>query len=370
MTGEETSSAWASQACISRSQAKLNMNNSSAPQRRVPAPLSSVEAALWGTSYGVVAVLIMLANTVSIAAFMKTKSRRKHTHYFLINLSIADFMVGAVSVPLFISYLVDPQIWSRSLMLPMIHSTVDILSGLASVFTLAIVSLERLLAVSIPFKYRMIPRKTYFCCIAATWCLAGGVAGISIAFYLRIVREAFYTAVILSLSLSLAVACFAYISIIYKINQKNNSAKDQKDLTVERRLSMTLLCITAIFVLSWLPFQLIFILVHFCKTCIFSINTVFFIKLLHYSNSFMNTAVYTFRIPEFKEAILESIHRPRTRSGGRDVLLQDMTYDSTTSVTRLAPHSPLVGPYNTARATISSPTQIPLIRTSQVQTCK
>ena len=337
------------------------MNNSSVPQRRVPSPLSSVQATLWGTSYGVVAILIMLANTVSIAAFLKTKPRRKHTHYFLINLSIADFTVGAVSVPLFISYLVHPWMWSQSLVLPMIHSTVDILSGLASVFTLAIVSLERLLAVSIPFKYRMIPRKAYFCCVAATWCLAGCVAAISIAFYLRIVREAFYTAVILSLSLSLTIACFAYIAIIFKINQKNNSAKDHKDLTVERRLSITLLCVTAIFVLSWLPFQLIFILVHFCKTCVFSMNTVFFIKLLHYSNSFMNAAVYTFRIPEFKEAIMVSIRPPKPHREGRDVLLQDMTYDSTTSVTRVASHSPLVSPYNIARAALVKPAGIPLI---------
>lgn len=349
---------------------RLTMNNSSVPQRRSPAPLSSVQAALWGTSYGVVAVLIMLANVVSIAAFMKTKSRRKQTHYFLINLSIADFMVGAISVPLFISYLVEPQMWSQNIILPMVYSTVDILSGLASVFTLAVVSLERLLAVSIPFKYRMIPRKAYFCCIALTWLLAGSVAAISVAFYLRIVREAFYTSVILSLSLSLSVTCFAYVSIIYKINQKNNSAKDMKDLTVERRLSVTLFCVTAIFVLSWLPFQLIFILVHFCKTCIFSVNTVLFIKLLHYSNSFMNTAVYTFRIPEFKEAILESIHRPRTRSEGQDVLLQDMAYDSTTSVTRVTLHSPLVGSYNAARLSPTSPTQIPLIRVGEAQTCK
>jgi len=345
------------------------MNNSSLPQRRLPTTLSSVQAAFWGTSYGIVAILIILANTVSIAAFMKTKPRRKHTHYFLINLSIADFMVGAVSVPLFISYLVHPQMWSQSLVLPMIHSTVDILSGLASVFTLAIVSLERLLAVSIPFKYRMIPRKVYFCCVAATWCLAGCVAAISIAFYLRIVREAFYTAVIFSLSLPLTVACFAYIAIIFKINQKNNSAKDQKDLTVERRLSITLLCVTAIFVLSWLPFQLIFILVHFCKTCVFSMNTVFFIKLLHYSNSFMNAAVYTFRIPEFKEAILVSIRRPKPRSEGRDVLLQDITYDSSTSMTRVPSHSPLVSPYNTARAASLKPAGIPLIDAREAKTC-
>ena len=72
-------------------------------------------------------------------------------------------------------------------------------------------------------------------------------------------------------------------------------------------------------------------------------NTVFFIKLLHYSNSFMNAAVYTFRIPEFKEAIIVLIRRPKPRSEGHDVLLQDMTYDSTTSVTRVPSHTQFIG---------------------------
>ncbi|XP_022790096.1 adenosine receptor A1-like [Stylophora pistillata] len=318
------------------------MNNTTSSQNRATSPLTSVQAVLWGTSYGVVAILIILSNSVSIAAFVKAKPRRKHTHYFLINLSIADFIVGALSVPLFISYLVDPQMWIRSLTMPMVHSTVDILSGLTSVFTLGIVSVERLLAVSIPFKYRLIPRNAYFCCIAATWSLSGSVAAISIAFYLRIVKEAFYIVVILSLSMSLSVACFAYTGIIFKINQKNNSAKNAKDLTVERRLSMTLFFITAIFVVSWLPFQLVFILVHFCKTCKFSVNTVFLIKLLHYSNSFMNTAVYSFRIPEFKEALREIFSRSPSRSRGSHVHLKEVTYDSTTSVTRLTLHSPLI----------------------------
>lgn len=334
------------------------MNNSSVAQTKRPqAPLTSLEAALWGTSYGVISILIIVANAVSIAAFIKTKPRRKHTHYFLINLSVADFMVGAISVPLFVSYLIDPKIWRHSLALPMIHSSVDILSGLASVFTLAIVSLERLVAVSIPFKFRMIPRKAYICCIAVTWFLSGCVAAISIAFYLRLVKEAFYTAVILSLSLSLIVTCFAYIAIVFKINQKNNSAKGCKDLTVERRLSMTLLCVTAIFVISWLPFQLIFILVHFCKTCSFPINTVFFIKFLHYSNSFMNAVVYTFRIPEFKEAIVELWRQHSKRSERQDVLLQDFANDSTTSVTRLTTHT-LSNSTDTTRA---SPDVSPIV---------
>lgn len=342
------------------------MNNSTSAQGRATGTVTSVEAVLWGTSFGVVAFMIILSNSVSIAAFVKAKPRRKHTHYFLINLSVADFMVGTVSVPLFISYLVNPQMWTSSLTMPMVHSTVDILSGLTSVFTLAIVSIERLLAVSIPFKYRLIPRYAYFCCIAATWGLSGSVAAVSIAFYLRIVKEAFYIVVILSLSLSLSVACFAYIAIIYKINQKNNSAKNAKDLTVERRLSMTLFFITTIFVVSWLPFQLVFILVHFCKTCRFSVNTVFFTKLLHYSNSFMNTAVYSFRIPEFKEALKEIFSRSSSRSGVNDMHLKEITYDSSTSVTRLTLHSPLINSNKTSSSSLSKTVEVSSMDGNQI----
>ena len=313
------------------------MNNSSVSlSKSSQAQLSSVEAAFWGTSYGVVSILIILTNTVALVAFIKTRPRRKNTHYFLMNLSIADLLVGAISVPLFVVSLVDLETWGQSLALRIVHSTFDILSGLSSVFTLAIVSVERLVAVSIPYKFRMIPRKAYFICIAATWFLSGCVASIGIAFYFRVVKESFYTVVILSLSLPLSVVSFAYVTIVYKINQKNNSAKNCKNMTVERRLSITLLCVTAIFVLSWLPFQLIFILVHFCKTCTFPANMVYFIKFLHYSNSFMNAAVYTFRIPEFKEALAE-LFSPRklSQSEGQHVLLQDFTCDSTTSVTRV-----------------------------------
>ena len=309
--------------------AGIRMENSTVSLTRTPL------AVLWATAYGLVSVLIIFTNIISIIAFVKTKPRRKHTHYFLINLSIADFMVGALSVPLFISYMIDPGVWSQGVVLPMVYSSMDILSGLASVFTLSIVSVERLIAVSIPFKFRMIRRKTYFLCILATWFLSACVASMSIAFYLRIVKESFYTVVILSLSLALVVACFAYISIVFKINRKN-SAKGSKDMKLEQRLSITLLCVTAIFVFSWLPFELVFILVHFCKTCSLSLNAVFFIKLLHYSNSFMNTVVYTFRIPEFKEAIVELFSRSSNQFEG-DVLLHELALDATTctSVTRL-----------------------------------
>lgn len=333
------------------------MENSTVSSRKTP------QAVLWATAYSLVSVLIIITNIVSIAAFVKTKPRRKHTHYFLINLSIADFMVGAISVPLFVSYVIDPGVWSQGVMLRMVYSSVDILSGLASVFTLAIVSVERLIAVSIPFKFRMIRKKTYFVCIAATWILSASVASMSIAFYLRVAKEGFYTVVILSLSLSLVVTCFAYISIVFKVNRKN-SAKGSKDMKLEQRLSITLLCVTAIFVFSWLPFQIVFILVHFCKACSLSPNIGFFIKLLHYSNSFMNTVIYTFRIPEFKEAIVELFSRSSNQLEG-DVLLQELAFDASTctSATRLH-HQAFVTMNDPAG---SSPSKSPVINDCGLQ---
>ena len=313
---------------------KPMMNNTSMPQGKIQPPFSAVEAALWGTSFGIVSVIIIVTNCLAITAFVKTKPHRKHTHYFLVNLSVADLLVGSISVPLFISYLANPDLWKGSRAFPIVHSTVDILSGLASIFTLAVVSLERLYAVSIPFKFRRIPKRAYFLCIASVWLLASCVAAIGIAFYYGKVRESFYAAVIISLTLSLIVTCVAYASIIFKINQKNNNAKQTNDSVVERRLSITLLCITAIFIFSWLPFELIFILVHLCKTCQFTMNPVFFIKLLHYSNSFMNAVVYTFRIPEFKDALIEIFQSHGTLGEGQ-LPLQDMTGDSITLVTRV-----------------------------------
>ena len=74
----------------------------------------------------------------------------------------------------------------------------------------------------------------------------------------------------------------------------------------EAKLANTLFLITGAPVFTWLPFQILILLVNLKITANFSHlqMTVFIIRVLQYSNSFVNVIIYPLRIPEFKNFLL------------------------------------------------------------------
>ena len=88
---------------------------------------------LWSICFGIVAFLIIVGNAFTIFIFSKRKLR-KRPHILLINLAIADLMVGLVSIPIFVTFL--NSYMTRLLLL--VFDCADILVGLASVFIIAV----------------------------------------------------------------------------------------------------------------------------------------------------------------------------------------------------------------------------------------
>ena len=110
--------------------------------------------------------------------------------------------------------------------------------------------------------------------------------------------------IIISLSAPLLITCISYCIIWRKQSSRiPNETQARKDV----HLNKTLLLITAIFVLSWLPFQVLAAVLNFCISCRRLNKTLiillYVIKLLHYSNSFMNFLVYCFRMSDYRKAL-------------------------------------------------------------------
>jgi len=97
---------------------------------------------LWEFCFGLLAVLIVVGNSLTIWIFLKQKIRRR-AHFLLISLAVADLLVGLLTVPLYMVVNLDTSARER------FHTSVyvDICTGLTSIFTLAVVSLERMYAV-------------------------------------------------------------------------------------------------------------------------------------------------------------------------------------------------------------------------------
>ena len=119
----------------------------------------------------------------------------------------------------------------------------------------------------------------------------------------------FFSRIIISLSTSLLATCISYCLIWRKQATRiiPNEVQARKDFNLNR----TLLLISAIFVFSWLPFHVLNIVSTFCSSCEIFLVKVYVIKFLHYSNSFMNFLVYCFRMPHFRKALLQMLHKCR-----------------------------------------------------------
>ena len=108
--------------------------------------------------------------------------------------------------------------------------------------------------------------------------------------------------------LCLFVTCACYTSIIFKVcrgarPQHHGAARRQRKLTV------TLLIMTIVSLLLWLPYAVAAFVCHTTD----SIRSLSYTKimrlnlsllLLFYSNSFVNPVVYTIRMPEYRKALL------------------------------------------------------------------
>ncbi|XP_006740808.1 histamine H4 receptor [Leptonychotes weddellii] len=95
---------------------------------------------------GLLAFAIMLGNAVVILAFVVDKKLRHRSNYFFLNLAIADFFVGMVSIPLYIPHLLFD--WDFGNGLCAFWLIVDYLLCTASVYNIVLISYDRYQSVS------------------------------------------------------------------------------------------------------------------------------------------------------------------------------------------------------------------------------
>ena len=257
----------------------------------------------WSLCFGLLSFLIIVGNALSISILFKRRLR-KRPHFLLISLAFADLLVGIIPVPLYIMSQAD--IPHFSLTTYVFFLCVDMFAGLSSVFTLAAISLERLHAIARPLRHRQLTLRSYAIAIATPWIfslivsLSYLLSVFSVITYLQ-----FFSGIIISLSTSLLVTCISYCIIWRK--QSSRIIPNEAQARNNVHLNRTLLLITTIFVLSWLPFQVLAAVLNFCISCRRLNKTLiillYVIKLLHYSNSFMNFLVYCFRMSDYRKAL-------------------------------------------------------------------
>lgn len=277
----------------------------------------------WFVAFGAEALIIMVANLITILAFVSRKTSKKGKFLLLINLSIADLLVGAIPLPLYLAYLGSVlSFWSiqRGKAFEITLFGVDVLLGFASVMTLTVISLERVYATVVPVGYRGLKRRNYWYSIAMIWFLAISTATVCLVsnFQLKSLEIATYVSMSL-LSVLCSVISVSYVTIWYRIKSRRKNIR-QRTNEYENKLALTLFIVTITSLAAWLPFVVVNVLFVFSSVHL-SFNFVYFSKVLHYGNSLVNPIVYSLRMPEFRKSVVRmfSLRSSQRRLAGHQL---------------------------------------------------
>ena len=256
----------------------------------------------WILSFGVVAALAISGNALTIVIFVK-KLRRRRPQFSLISLAVADLMVGSITVPLFIVAASIPNFQYNVILFAILDWT-DMFTGFASIFTLTVIALERLLAIGWPFRHRALSGKAYVVAIATPWILASTVAWTVIIFhYLSLQPIPFLVLFFIFLFAPIILTCATYPLLWIKAmsrRRKTSAIRDARDF----KLAKTIALITGAFLVTWLPVQIFLLIINLCISCR-KLSPVLgmILKLLQYGNSVVNIFIYSLRNDEYRSAL-------------------------------------------------------------------
>ena len=252
--------------------------------------------------YSVETTAIILGNAATIVVFWKRRSQLKRTYFLLINLSVADLLVGVSNIESVAGEILKLRSsncitsWRNYVVLDMFFES-------ASLNFLVLISLERLYAIAWPLRLRTTSTRKYIYSAGVVWFLSGLVPVFKLLRVFKLIRERTKSWVTSGHSLAcLLLILFAY-SLIWIYSRKQDPRLPINRQKQNRKLAKTLFIVTLLSLIAWLPFTVVYALRH--DIDILSPGSILFdvMQFLQIGNSLINPVVYCFRMPEFRSTL-------------------------------------------------------------------
>ena len=283
------------------------------------------------------AIVIIIGNTFTIFVFWTQRFHLKRICFLLINLAVADLLVG-ISEPIVLGADTFDKMVSlgkKEGKIIILSTAFQVLGSSTSVFFLAIISLERVFAVLCPLRHRVASIRPYICSIFMSWAAGFCLAGIFLLdTYHREVGRLYAAVVIHScLLVSGLVICGSYLTIRSRLRSAPRDLQVHNRNLTERnlRLSRTLFIVVAVSLAFWLPGFVAYVLREFCWECI-SPPIASTVNVLRLANSMVNPFVYSFRMPIFKDAFKKRRRNIRRTTELRAVRVNTSSKDHETGL--------------------------------------
>ena len=315
-----------------------NTTNSTfnATQEKVTTPgLGASQCITWLVVLITECLATVILNIITIIVFVKQHQLQRRSTYLIIHLAFVDFLVGAVSGPLTLAGRMATfcHLWKdpfRQHAPYMIQTAFTLLLYFISILNLAVISLERLHATLCPLKHRLLGNWNYAMVICAMWVFSAFVEFVPLILYTVEKLNAKWLSLFYNIRSSLCllvllVICVSYILIYLKVHcgpnlQHHGAANREKQLTV------TLVAVTIVSLVTWMPAVILFILVFSNGTSYhemfdegnFHLAVAFTVLIT--ANSLVNPIMYAVRMAEFRKIVCQLFQRYSGRREAHDII--------------------------------------------------
>ena len=292
-----------------------------------------------GIVFSVIILLTLFGNLLVICAVVSFPRLRSTTNMFIVSLAIADITVAVLVMPFALIYGVL-QKWIFGWIFCNFWMSCDVMCCTASIMHLCVISLDRYLAITKPLQYKILMSKRRAILLIVCIWLCGGLMSfipIYLGWYIDPGDVSLYEdslqcglfvnkvyAVISSSTsfyIPLLVMIFTYFKIykiaraqVREIRKLEISARDtgaQSDARIQRKSRRiardtkavkTLGTLMGLFIVSWLPFFLMYLIMPFCAECYLHRQVESLITWLGYVNSLINPCIYAWLNKDFRLA--------------------------------------------------------------------
>ena len=256
-------------------------------------------------------LIVIAGNIFTIFVFWKHRNRLKRTSFLLINLAVADLLNGIAALLSSGAFKIPGYFEERNFKTAHninISTTFQITFSLASVFFLALISLERTYALIWPLRHRVASTRGYIYGATFAWITAifGGVLAL-LGVYDILDLSYWILALGCVMILCVGTVCVSYLVIRTRLDSRAPITDDVNDRQNEQqqnaKLSRTLFIVIVASLFFWIPSIVVYCTHYFCYKCVPLLVYQIF-NLFSLANSLVNPIIYSLRIPIFKRTKL------------------------------------------------------------------
>ncbi|XP_042603024.1 trace amine-associated receptor 13c-like [Cyprinus carpio] len=273
-----------------------------------------------------VSLLTVCGNLLVIISVSHFKQLQTPANILILSLAVSDFLMGVFVMPLYLSRLIE-SCWTSGSMMCSVFNFVTFQTTSVSVHTVALIAIDRFLALSSPFIYSQKVSPTVICIVT----LFNWLFSLIYNFILLFVNGNFTIVmcpgtcvyimdgvsslidllIVLLMPCTLIIILYTHVFVIAKrhatairalqVHNSTGSSKNRVSDKSERKAAILLGILVIVFLLCLLPYYICSLLIPYSNADLFYVRNV--AVIFFFLNSTINPIIYALFYPWFQKSL-------------------------------------------------------------------